>query len=126
MTTTKKTKKNETTGTCNTSSRVFRAMWGCEGRGTFAGWESATTAHGRASRLFACPTCRAAKAIANINDPIRQDFLSQIESLAGVRDYRYQASETVNGRPVLRGREPLPSILERWTDLRPRQSPTRD
>lgn len=106
-------------GTCNTSTRVWRAMWGCEGLGTRAGWESATTAHGRATKLFACRTCRAANAIANLNALTREAFLTQIKSLAGVSDYRYQGTDMVEGRPVLRGRAALPSILERWTDLVP-------
>lgn len=116
---TTKTNTTKTLGTCNTSNRPFRAMWGCEGRGTFAGWERATTASGCATKLFACATCRAAKAIANLDATTRESFLSQIMKLAGVSDYRRVSVENVNGRPTLRGREPLPSILERWTDLAP-------
>lgn len=116
------------TGRCNVFPRIWAAIFGCEGRGTFLRWDAPTTMHGRYTAEYACPACRCALTMSpSSNYPSHQDFLLQAEALAGVDNYRYHASVIVNGRPVLRegGRSsgaplaPLAPLTERWPAFTP-------
>lgn len=125
--------RNVTPGPCNAFPRIWAAIFGCTGRGTFLRWDAPTTMHGRATAEYACEGCRCAwnlsRSLGNSDGPAHQDFLAQAQELAGVENYRYHASVRAGGRPVLRegGRStgaplaPLAPFSERWPMLRPRR-----
>jgi hypothetical protein len=125
-------------GTCNRFSRVWAAIFGCEGKGPFVGWDAPTTMGGSYTPNYSCPTCTACEKTSDAGfvgrftvsgqhnaHVIRQAFLNQAEALAGVDNYRYQGTvRAKDGRPGLINRRTgkewfMPSMLTRWTDLTP-------
>lgn len=107
-------------GRCNVFPSVWAALYGCEGEGTFYGWQAPTTSGGRARAQYACGACRCGKALtAGLPDHAYGEALRQVQAMAGVENYRHERTEIRNGRPCLVGREALAPFSERWPALVP-------